>query len=73
MEIKLNLDKLLKEKKRSKYWLSKETGISQGNINKMYKNETTAIKFDVLLRILLALECEPNDIFRIEENTNEDQ
>lgn len=73
LEIKLNLDKLLKEKKKSKYWLSKETSISQGNINKMCRNETTAIKFDVLLRILLALECEPNDIFRIEGNTNKDQ
>lgn len=64
--LKLRLDKLLEEKNKTKYWLSKETGISQGNISKMCKNETTSIKFDVLLRILSALECTPNDIFEVD-------
>lgn len=69
--VKLRLEEVLKEKNRTKYWLSKQTGISQGNISRMCNNKTTSINFEVLGKILYYLECTPNDLFEIEKYDNQ--
>lgn len=66
--IKLRIEELLEEKKRSKYWLYKQMNLSYQNLSKMMNNETTSIKFDNIERLCKILDCEPNDLFEITDN-----
>lgn len=63
--VQLNLENILDKKNKTKYWLSKETNISYGNISKMCNNETKSISFEVLSKLLIALDCAPNDLFEV--------
>lgn len=60
---RLNIRKLLDEKGKSQYWLSKQTGISQNNISKIYNGETVNIRLDTINKLCNALECDPGDLF----------
>ena len=61
--VKIRILDILKEKKKSKYWLYIQLGLSYQNFNKIVNNETTGIKFDNLKTICDILECTPNDLF----------
>ena len=65
--MKVKLDEVLKSKGRTKYWLSKQTGITQQNIGKLVNGKTTSVKFENIDAICTALECEIGDIFESEE------
>jgi len=62
----LNIDKLLKEKGKSKYWLVQELGTNYTVINKMIANDTSAIRFDTMEKLCKLFDCSPNDLFTIE-------
>ena len=62
----ITIDNVLKQKGRTRYWLTQHVGITYQNMKKICDNNTSAIRFDVLERICIALECEPNDIIQIE-------
>ena len=64
---RLNIRKLLDEKGKSQYWLSKQTGISQNNILKICNGETSTIRFDTIEKICKALECSINDLFESDD------
>lgn len=70
MPTKIKIDELLKLKGKTKYWLSKETGITYPNLDKLIKNETSSIKFDFLEKICKALECDLTDIIEFVDNPN---
>jgi putative transcriptional regulator len=59
----LRINEILEEKDKTMYWLSKQTGIAQNNINKICKGETSNIRFDTLEKICIALDCSVNDLF----------
>lgn len=61
--MKLRILDILKEKKRTKYWLYMQMGLSYQNFNKIVNNQTSGIKFDNLKAICDILECTPNDLF----------
>lgn len=61
--LKLQIDKLLKNKDKTPYWLSKQTGISPNNIAKMCNGETSTIRFDTIEKICKSLDCSINDLF----------
>ena len=63
--VRINIDKVLEEKGRTKYWLIKETELNFHTVTNLVKNKTTGIQFDTLERICRALNCTPNDIFEI--------
>ncbi|AKN32330.1 hypothetical protein Ccar_16255 [Clostridium carboxidivorans P7] len=55
------LEEYLDKVKKTKYWLSKNTGISQNSIGKLVANKTTSINFDVLSKIIETCEkVDPN-------------
>ncbi len=56
------LDDVLAEKGKSRYWLAKETGISEQNLRRLAKQETTGIDFDTLEKICEKLGCQPGDL-----------
>ncbi len=58
----INLDELLKQQKRTFYWLAKETGISHTTLWRLKKDKALGINFDTLEKICLALQCKPGDV-----------
>lgn len=67
MKINIQIDKLLSKKGKTKYWLSKEIGISHQNLTKLARNETTSIRFCLLEDLCKALDCSPNEILGWED------
>ena len=63
----VKIDAVLAKQNKTVYWLSKQTGISQFSMGKIVKGKTTSIKFDLLEKICLALNCEAGDILKIEK------
>lgn len=60
--VHFTLDKILIEKNISKYWLSKQTGIDNNTLAKIYNNESKQIKLETLDKICIALDCNINDL-----------
>ena len=61
--MRLNIQSLLQEKGKTKYWLWKNLGITYTNFNKMFNNQTSSIKFENIEKLCNILECTPNDLF----------
>lgn len=61
--IKLNIEQLLKEKGKTRYWLGRQLGMGYGNLTKMVNNETKMIKLENIEALCQILECTPNDLF----------
>lgn len=67
--IERRLNKLLKDNKRSLYWLAKETGISEQALSNLKKGKTKGIEFETLDRICEKLNCQPGDLLvRVEDD-----
>lgn len=60
--IAINLDTLLKQQKRTFYWLAKETGISHTTLWRLKKDKALGINFETLEKICQALSCNPGDV-----------
>jgi putative transcriptional regulator len=60
--IERRLGKLLKDSKRSLYWLAKETGISEQALSNLIKAKTKGIEFETLDRICKTLKCQPGEL-----------
>lgn len=66
--IAINLDHLLKQQKRTFYWLAKETGISHTTLWRLKKDKALGINFETLEKICQALGCKPGDVLtRVED------
>lgn len=57
--IYINIKKILKNQKKTKYWLIKNMGSSYQAISNLMNNETVGIRFETLDKICDVLECEP--------------
>jgi len=56
------LDKVLAKKKRTFYWLAKETGVSHTTLWRLKKGKAVGINFETLEKICYALSCQPGDV-----------
>lgn len=65
----INVKEILKEKKKTKYWLIKEMGCSYQAMSDVMNNNTKGMKFETLEKLCEVLECTPNDILKIEKNS----
>ena len=61
--MKLRILEILQAKKKTKYWLYIQLGLSYQNFNKLVNNQTNGIKFENLKALCDILECSPNDLF----------
>lgn len=68
MKIRLRLEGLLEERGRSLYWLAKEIGAAYNHLHRFKSGAAAGITFDMLGRICEALECEPGDLFEVEDS-----
>lgn len=71
--IKLNVKEILKQKKKTKYWLFNQLNnvgnISYTNFNNLVENKTQSIKYSNIEKLCKILDCEPNDLFKISLNS----
>ena len=63
--IRVQIDQLLKEQKRSFYWLAKETGVSHTTLWRLKKDKAQGITFNTLERICQTLKCQPGVVLRM--------
>lgn len=63
--VRLRVTELLEERNLTKYWLWKRLGMSYDNYNKMIKNETHSIRYDVINSLMNILDCRLEDLFEI--------
>ena len=67
--LKLNVINILKEKGKTKYWLFNQLNcMSYTNFNNIVENKTSSIKYENIEKFCRILECEPNDLFKIEKD-----
>lgn len=64
--IRFNLEALLKEKGRTRYWLAKQVGMSHQNITKIARNDAKGIRLETIEVLCQVLDCTPNDLFVID-------
>lgn len=60
--IRFRLEEILLEKNKSKYWLSKQTGLAENNIYKICRNDSKQIKLETIEKICAALNCKVEDL-----------
>ncbi|OIJ09463.1 hypothetical protein BKP35_16545 [Anaerobacillus arseniciselenatis] len=61
-----NLDNYMKKNNLSSQDVISKTGIHPNIISRIKRNKQRRIDLDVLERLLLGLNCSPNDLLRIE-------
>ena len=69
--IRMNIAELLEKRGKTRYWLSRQMGISYQNVCRMVGQQTRGIRFETLETLCQVLECEPNDLFTIDSNQPE--
>lgn len=62
MEIIINLDVVMAQRKKGLTELSKEVDITMANLSILKNNKAKAIRFSTLEAICKALDCQPGDI-----------
>lgn len=61
----LNIKELLKKKGKTKYWLVKNIEMGYQTVSDMMNNKTKGIKFETIEKLCKALECTPDELFKI--------
>jgi len=64
--IKLNVQKLLDSKNKTRYWLVKSMESNYETVNRICDNHAIAIQLETIGKLCKILECTPNDLFSIE-------
>ncbi|MBD3109609.1 helix-turn-helix transcriptional regulator [Bacillus sp. AGMB 02131] len=67
--IKVNLDRVMLERKISSKVLAEKIGITQANLSILKTGKARGIRFDTLEKICQTLNCQPGDILEYEEKT----
>jgi putative transcriptional regulator len=68
--IKVHIERLLRERERSFYWLAKETGVSHTTLWRLKKDKAQGITFNTLQSICAALKCQPGDVLKLGKQKN---
>ena len=67
--IKVNLDLLLVQRRKSLTELSEDVGITLANLSILKRGKAKAIRFSTLVAICEALDCEPGDLLELEQES----
>lgn len=69
--VRLRVMELLEERGRSKYWLWQALGHpGYSNFDKMIKNKTYSIRYDMIDKLIRILDCSIEELFEV---TDEDE
>ena len=61
----MRVQKLLNEKRKTRYWLVKQMQTTYKTVNKICDNTLTGLQLDTIEKLCEILECQPNDLFQI--------
>ena len=67
--MKVNIDNILKQQNKTRYWLSKKIEYSYPSLMNLANNKTDSIQFEILEKMCIALNCTPSDILIINRTT----
>lgn len=62
MIIKINLSRILGERRLKMSELSEQAGIAKNTVLSLYHEKAKGITFDVLAKLCAALNCQPGDL-----------
>ncbi|WP_177918559.1 helix-turn-helix transcriptional regulator [uncultured Eubacterium sp.] len=65
--IKMNVQKLLDEKGKTRYWLVKEMQTTYKTVNKLCDNTLTGLQLETIEKLCNILDCTPNNLFIFED------
>lgn len=65
--INMNVQKLLDDKNKTRYWLVKQMQTTYKTVNKICDNTLTGLQLETIEKLCEILECTPNDLFIIEK------
>lgn len=65
--IYMNVKELLEKKQKTNYWLIQKLESDYQSVTDMVENRTKGIKFKTIEKLCDALECTPNDLFKIKK------
>jgi putative transcriptional regulator len=65
--IRLTLLEALEKKEKSIYWLAKETGLRYATLHRLATKEVEKVDLRVLEKVCRALECEPGELLRMND------
>ena len=73
--IYLKITELLKKENKSKYWLCQKMNITNRNLNKIIRGETSSISFKYIEEFCYYLNCTPGELITIkpENETNQQE
>lgn len=63
--IKLNVQKLLNNKKKTRYWLVKSMESNYETVNRICDDNAVALQLETIEKLCKIFECTPNDLFII--------
>lgn len=66
--IVVNVEKLLKKRNKTKYWLCQNMNITYKNLNRIIYGETKSISFKYLEDFFKLLDCSIDDLIKIEKD-----
>lgn len=66
--INMNVQKLLDEQNKTRYWLVKQMQTTYKTVNKICDNTLTGLQLETIEKLCQILNCTPNDLFSIENN-----
>ncbi len=65
--LKMNVQNLLDEKDKTRYWLVKKMQTTYKTVNKLCDNTLTGLQLETIEKLCEILECTPNDLFIFEK------
>ena len=63
MEIIVNLDVVLAQRKMKSRDLAERIGITEQNLSRLKSGKARGVRFETLAKICAVLECQPGDLF----------
>lgn len=61
--IEMNVQNLLDQKKKTRYWLVKQMQTTYKTVNKLCDNTLTGLQLETIEKLCEILDCTPNDLF----------
>lgn len=63
----LRINELLKEQKKSKYWLIKNMSCNYRSLSNLMNNETNSIRFDTIDKLCSIFNCEIGELIELKK------
>lgn len=63
----MNVQNILNEKEKTRYWLVKEMQTTYKTVNKLCDNTLTGLQLETIEKLCEILDCTPDDLFILDD------